>query len=32
MLKSTYDSQHYAMQDSFMVKFPISGAAGKDGV
>ena len=22
MLKSTYDSQHYAMQDSFMVKFP----------
>lgn len=22
MLKATYDSQHYAMQDSFMVKFP----------
>lgn len=22
MLRATYDSQHYAMQDSFMVKFP----------
>lgn len=22
MLKATYDSEHYAMQDSFMVKFP----------
>lgn len=22
MLKATYDSQHYAMQDSFMMKFP----------